>query len=292
MVLINVKKELLSAGGPMSLKVDIRVQTGELISLFGPSGSGKTSILRMIAGLMRPEQGRIEVNGQLWFDHSEKVDLPPRKREIGFVFQDYSLFPHMTVRQNIGFALKDKREARLVDELLDTVHLAELQHQKPVRLSGGQQQRVALARAVARRPKLLLLDEPFSALDIPMRLKLQDEILGIYKRFGITTIFVGHDLSEVFKISRRIFVIERGRVLRQGPPEEIFAEENLSGKFKFAGSIVEIRKERFLSILTVQIGNNFIRVVATEEEMQGLSVGDKIIVASKAFNPIIMKYPQ
>ena len=207
MIRIRLKKKLFTADGPLALDVDFECAQGSFVSLFGKSGSGKTTILRMIAGLTEPSEGFIQVEDEIWLDTSKKIHLPPHKRKLGFVFQDYSLFPHMTVRENLEFALGSPQDREMIEELLDIMHLKELEGRKPENLSGGQRQRVALARAVLRRPKIFLLDEPLAALDTSIRLKLQDEILKIYERFGATTLLVSHDLSEVFKLSRQVFVL-------------------------------------------------------------------------------------
>lgn len=290
MISINIRKKLSFFDGPMDMSVDVNIVSGEFVSFFGPSGSGKTSILRMVAGLMSPDHGRIEVEGKTWFDSDKKFSLHPQARRIGFVFQDFALFPNMTVRENVIFALEDHKDTGYAGELLDVVRLKELENQLPSKLSAGQKQRVALARALARKPMILLMDEPFCALDGLMRLKLQDELLEIYKRFGITTIFVSHDMSEVFKMSHRVFIIDKGRILRSGKPSDIFIENHLSGKFKFTGKIIDIKKDGFLNILVVEVGNNLVRVVATQDEMTGLEAGQSVVVASKAFNPIVMRY--
>lgn len=290
MIKIQLKKQLLTADGSLPLDVDFECAKGAFVSLFGKSGSGKTTILRMIAGLTEPLEGFIQVEDEIWLDTSKKINLPPHKRKAGFVFQDYNLFPHMTVRENLEFALGSPQDRGMIEELLDIMHLKELEGRKPENLSGGQRQRVALARAVLRRPKIFLLDEPLAALDTPIRLKLQDEILKIYERFGTTTLLVSHDLSEVFKLSRQVFVLEQGKISKSGKPAEIFAHSHISGKFKFVGQVLEIYKEGVVNILTIQIGNNLTKVVATDEEIRDIKVGDKIIVAAKAFNPLILKY--
>jgi len=212
-----------------------------------------------------------------------------QERSIGFVFQDYNLFPNMTVRQNLEYALHDKQNKMLVDELLEMVHLTELADRKPHMLSGGQKQRVALIRALARKPKIFLFDEPLSSLDMELRLKLQDEILALYNRFKIPTIFVTHDLSEIYKMSSTVLMLERGQITRTGKPDELFGQEALSGKFKFVGTVLELVQDNFLYIVTIQIGQNLTKVVATEDEAAGLKIGDKVIVAAKAFNPIILR---
>jgi molybdate transport system ATP-binding protein len=148
---------------------------------------------------------------------------------------------------------------------------------------------VALIRALLRKPKIFLLDEPLSALDLELRLKLQDEIIAIYNRFKIATLFVTHDMSEIFKLSDQVIILEQGRIVRTGKPGEIFVEDSLSGKFKFIGTILELRQEDFLYILTIQIGQTLTKATATEQEVKGMQVGDQVIVAAKAFNPIILK---
>jgi len=289
MIKVKAQKKLITSHGPINLNVDFQILDQELITLFGPSGGGKTTILRMIAGLTDPDEGFIQVGEEVWFDSEKKINKPIQERQISFVFQEYNLFPNMTVLENLQYALKDKKDTAMIAELLEMVHLTQLKNRKPETLSGGQKQRVALIRALLRKPKIFLLDEPLSSLDLELRLKLQDEIHIIYNRFKIPTIFVTHDLSEVFKLSNRILILEQGKIVRSGRPGEIFGEDNLSGKFKFVGTILELQKDNFLIIVTVQIGANVTKVVATEEEAHNWVVGDRVIVMSKAFNPIILK---
>lgn len=289
MIKVKAQKDLITSHGPLRLDVDFQIADGEFITLYGPSGVGKTTVLRMIAGLTVPEQGIIEVDGETWFDSAQGINRPVQERQISFVFQDYNLFPNMTILENLEYALKDKNDRHLIDEFLGMVHLTELSQRRPATLSGGQKQRVALIRALLRRPKIFLLDEPLSALDLELRLKLQDEIFALYDRFKIPTIFVTHDLSEIFKLAHQIFVMEEGKIVRSGKPGEIFGEDALSGKFKFVGNILALEKEDFLYIVTVQIGNHLTKVVATEEEVKDCRVGDRVLVAAKAFNPIIIK---
>ena len=289
MIKIRAFKKLLTAEGPLDLDVDFQVQTGEFVTLFGDSGAGKTTILRMLAGLTDPDCGRIEADGEVWFDSDRKINVPAGKRHVGFVFQEYSLFPHMTVRQNLEFALEDKKNSKQIDEFLDLVSLKGLAARRPHQLSGGQKQRLALIRALLRKPRVYLLDEPLSALDLDLRLKLQDEIFVRYRSAGIATIFVSHDLAEVFKLSGKVLVLEGGKIIKAGSPERVFLQERLSGKFKFIGQVVDIADDETVHIVTVQVGNNLTKVVATDEEIYGINKGDKIIVASKAFNPVIVK---
>lgn len=193
--------------------------------LFGCSGSGKTTALRCIAGLETPDSGTISINGKVYFDSKKKVNLPPQKRKIGYMFQENALFPHMNVRQNIEFGLKGRSSAEKmgrVNEMLDLLGIEELEFAYPDELSGGQKQKVALARALAPDPEVLLLDEPFSALDTVVRLKLRKELRAIQKRLGIPVVFITHDPVEAFTMADRMAVFEDGRVQQLGSPEDVF----------------------------------------------------------------------
>jgi len=221
MIDIAITRKLSGPGGQMSLQFNTKIDSGEFVCVYGPSGAGKTSVLRMLAGLLTPDDGHIVTDNTTWFDRAKKVDLKPQLRNIGMVFQEYSLFPNMTVRGNLEFALKKESSADIVDELLQLTELEQLQDQKPALLSGGQKQRVALARALIRRPRLLLLDEPLSALDSVMQAKLQDYILRVHQQFSLTTILVSHDVFEVVKMSKRVLILEEGTIKRDGPPREV-----------------------------------------------------------------------
>jgi len=286
---IAVKKRLFGVDGEMELAVDFTVSEGEFITLFGKSGAGKTTMLRMLCGLEAPDEGVITVGNDIWFDSAKRINLPPQRRQAGFVFQNYALFPNMTVRRNLTFALDKSHDPATVGTLLKTVGLEALAERYPDTLSGGQKQRVALIRALVRRPKILLLDEPLSALDLQMRLKLQDELLRMHRSFGLTTLLVSHDLSEIFKLSDRVVMLEHGGIVRSGTPSELFVSNELGGKFKLTGEVLRIDKDGVLYILTLLIGNSVVRVVATDDEVAEIGIGDSITVASKAFNPIIEK---
>ncbi len=288
MIEISVRKKLKGKISEFELNIDIRIESGDFVAVFGKSGSGKTTLLKMIAGLINPDEGFINVEGEVWFDSRKKINIPPQKRRIGFVFQDYALFPNMTVEENILFAM-DVKDYRSLDEILKLMEIENLRERKPETLSGGQKQRVALARALARKPKILLLDEPLSALDLETRLKLQDEIGTVHRRFNLTTIMVSHDFSEIFKLSNRVFVLSDGKVIKSGKPEDIFIQEKISGKVKFSGQVLKIEKEDVVFIVSVLVGNNVIKVVSVEDEIKDIKVGDTVLIASKAFNPFIMK---
>ncbi len=216
--------------------VDLAFDKGEFVSLLGPSGCGKTTILRMIAGFEAPTTGTILVDGK------DITGLPPNQRQIGMVFQAYALFPNMNVADNIGFGLKiaaaprAEREAR-VEEMLKLIGLPGYGKRFPFELSGGQQQRVALARALAPRPRMLLLDEPLSALDAKVRVSLREEIRSIQKKLGITTIFVTHDQEEALSISDRIVVMNAGKVEQFGTPFEIYNKPKTRFAATFVGTL-------------------------------------------------------
>jgi molybdate transport system ATP-binding protein len=204
------------------LSVQLNCRAGELLSLVGPSGSGKTTILRAIAGLFHATQGSIICQGETWQDSEQKLFLPPHRRHVGLVFQNYALFPHMTVLENIQQALSDnpKHQRHIKAEaLLNKVNLEGLQKRYPKTLSGGQQQRVAVARALARQPQVLLLDEPFSAVDQVTRRKLYRELLNLKQTLAIPIILVTHDLDETALLADRMALLYKGEILQAGSPE-------------------------------------------------------------------------
>jgi molybdate transport system ATP-binding protein len=289
MIQAEINKNLHGANGNFQLEVKLNVAEGEFIALFGPSGVGKTTLLRCLAGLEQAEQGNISVKGQTWLDTAKCVNLAPQLRRVGYMFQDYALFPNMTVRGNLEFALRKDSNKQRVQELIDMMNLGELQNHKPETLSGGQKQRVALARAIASEPNLLLLDEPFSALDAEMCSRLHDELIRLQRSLGITTIIVSHDVGEVYKLTSRVFVMEAGRIVQQGTPAEVFSAGQTSGKFRFTGEILALESMDVLYSLTVLVGNQIVRVVAMPDEALKLRVGDAVMLVSKAFNPMILK---
>ena len=220
MIDFHLTKALHTAAGPRTLDVRLTLTPGELVALTGPSGAGKTTLLRLLAGLSRPDDGFLTWEGQTWYSRARRQWLPPQRRPLGFVFQDYALFPNLTVRENLAFAAEGQPEARrLVDELLRLLELTELAPRRPAVLSGGQQQRVALARALARRPRLLLLDEPLSALDLPTRLRLQAALAEVHRQYQLTTVLISHDPAEIARLAHRVVELDLGQVTRVGPPK-------------------------------------------------------------------------
>ena len=277
-----LKKELLGSDGKIYLEVNERIDDSQLVVLFGKSGAGKSTILKMIAGLMDPEEGRIVIGDEVWFDSRDGINLPPQKRKVGFVFQDYALFPNMSVEKNLYYALDDSNNRHKVDEVLEIMELESLRTQTPQTLSGGQKQRVALARALVREPKILLLDEPLSALDFSMRAKLQDELLRVQRYYNITTILVSHDIAEVYKLASHVLELTSGKISATGTPDEIFGGANISGKFKFSGEILNIAPSDIVFVVSVLVGQSVIKVVCTADEVQGLHVGKRVVLDRKS----------
>jgi putative spermidine/putrescine transport system ATP-binding protein len=225
-----------SYGGGLAVDdVTLEVKGGDLVALLGPSGCGKTTLLRIIAGFLRQTSGNVVI-GEKRVD-----DQPPNLREVGIVFQNYALFPHMTVAENIAYGLAARGESRAlqsdrVAEMLATVRMSEFADRKPRQLSGGQQQRVALARALAVRPRILLLDEPFAALDKNLRLDMQIEIKRLQRQFGLTAILVTHDQDEAMSIADKIAVMNKGRIEQLGSPVSIYDTPHTLFVNSFIGS--------------------------------------------------------
>ncbi|ASO05914.1 ABC transporter ATP-binding protein [Arenibacter algicola] len=289
MINLNLKKTLKSAGGNIDLDMQLTIEKGQFVTLFGESGAGKTSTLRMLSGLLKPDSGTIKVGETTWFDSRKNIDLKPQQRKLGYVFQDYALFPNMSVRQNLEYALRKNQDRTIIEELLEFAELGELDQRKPETLSGGQKQRVALARALVQRPEILILDEPLSALDLKMRIKLQEYLLQVHKKYKLTTILVSHDIGEIVKLSDRVFELQNGRVIKKGTAAEFFGLNKTSAKFRFSGEVLKIQREDVLYVISVLIGNDIIKVVADRTEANNFKIGDQVLVASKAFNPIIQK---
>jgi putative spermidine/putrescine transport system ATP-binding protein len=255
---------------------NLDVGSGEFVSFLGPSGCGKTTVLRMVAGFEEPSGGSISIGGH------DVTSLKPNQRNIGMVFQAYALFPNLTVAQNIGFGLKvggvGKAEAdQRVAEMLAIIKLPEFGDRYPYQLSGGQQQRVALARALAPRPKLLLLDEPLSALDAKVRVSLREEIRSIQKKLGITTVFVTHDQEEALSISDRIVVMYGGKAEQVGTPFEVYNRPATKFVANFVGTL------NVLEGTVTDAGAGKVRVgdsdVVLKQGLNGSKVGDTLALA-------------
>jgi molybdate transport system ATP-binding protein len=281
MIKINIQKLLHGSNGQMNLDVNLDIKQGEFLALSGLSGSGKTTLLRILAGL-EEASGSIKIDDCVWLD--EKFCLSPQKREIGFVFQDYALFPNYSVLENLLYVNKDKQ---LANYLLNITELNELKNRLPQTLSGGQKQRVSLCRALMNRPKLLLMDEPLSALDPAMRTKLQSEILTLHKEFNTTTIMVSHDPSEIYRLSNRVVVLNNGQIIKDTSPKEALLKTNGSAKFSFEGELLDIVKVDVIYVAIIAIGQQLVEIVISNLEAKNLVIGEKINISTKAFAPIV-----
>ncbi|MFK0477011.1 sulfate/molybdate ABC transporter ATP-binding protein, partial [Campylobacter jejuni] len=289
MIKIDIKLPINTAKGKKQLELNTCLKANEITAIFGESGAGKTTLLKIIAGLIKPEFGRIEVGDELWLDTQKNINLAIQKRKIGFVFQDYALFPNMSVKENISYAATSKQK---VEELLSLMNLENLAKIYPKNLSGGQAQRVALARALAREPQILLLDEPLSALDFKMRSFLQDELVKILQHFKITTLLVSHDLAEIYKLSHRILELSDGKIIKDARTNEFFTSSNLSAKLRLSATLLEIKKSDILMIFTLLLNQDIVKITLSEEEFlrtyKNVKIGDTLLLSIKAFNPIIV----
>ncbi len=289
MIELDIKKKLHHPKGEMNLEVQFTLEAQEWLTVYGKSGAGKTTLLKLLAGLINPDEGKIIVNQEVWFDSIQKINLLPQQRNVGLVFQDYALFPNMTVKQNIVYALSKGSKETELGSIIEAFDLKGLLDRKPEYLSGGQKQRVALARTLVQKPKILMLDEPLSALDYDMRMELQDYILKAHQQYDLTTVMISHDASEIIKLSDHVLELKHGVVMQFKAVDHFFQSTNLSGKFKFTGEIVSIISQDFLNIVMVLVGKDVVKVVVDKDEMMQYTVGDRVIIASKAFNPIIQK---
>lgn len=255
---------------------NLKVERGELVSFLGPSGCGKTTTLRMVAGFETPTEGKIIIDG------TDVANKAPNQRNVGMVFQAYALFPNMTVANNIGFGLKiaKKKSEEIknrVQEMLDLIHMSDFGNRYPWQLSGGQQQRVALARALAMSPRVLLLDEPLSALDAKIRVSLRAEIRSIQQKLGITAIYVTHDQEEALSISDRIVVMYDGRTEQIGTPFQIYNFPETAFVASFIGTLNSFNAE------VTDLKNNILSIgnlnLTTSENLEGRKLGDKVMIA-------------
>ncbi len=280
---MHIQKPLEGAEGRMLLDVQLRIEEGSFVAIAGESGSGKTTLLRILAGLERAE-GEIRIGDRYWLQAGSA--LPPQKRRIGFVFQEYALFANMSVLENLLYVDKDPKLAK---HLLSLTGLLSLKDRMPAALSGGQKQRVALCRAMMRRPTLLLMDEPLSALDPVMRARLQHEIALLHREFGTTTLMVSHDPGEIYRLADRVVVLESGRIIRDGSPREVLLQTSGSQKFAFEGELLEVRKADLLYVAVVAIGQQLAEVVIDRHAAARLAPGDRVRVSTKAFAPTLTK---
>ncbi len=281
------------SGNGNSLSIDVDVQAaGGVTVLFGPSGAGKTSILRMIAGIVRPDSGRIALGDKVYFDSESGISLPMQERKIGYVFQNHVLFPHLTAEQNVMYGARPEgnRSARdRARELISMLGIENAADRRPRHLSGGEQQRVALARALATDPRIMLLDEPLSAVDLSTRSRLIEEISAIQRRSGIPFIYVTHNQSEAVRLGDRMIVIDEGKVVQQGAPLEIFNAPRTASVARvvgaeniFVGTILHHHMED--GITTVDINSCLI-----EAPLNGLPAGSRVTIGIRSDDIIVSR---
>jgi len=278
----HLRKQLNAADGPVELDIALDIARGESLALLGPSGSGKTSLLRLLAGLQAADGGYIAAFGNIWLDSAHGIDQPPRRRRAGLVFQDYALFPNMSVQGNVRFALPPGRPARQADELLERVGLGGLARQAPAQLSGGQQQRLALARALAAEPELLLLDEPLSALDGSLRRDLQDALASLREQRHTTLLLVTHDPGEALRLCQRAVLLEAGRVIADMPPHRLFGGGPLADaeqRLTLTGRVLE-RLDGADGSPLYRIAAEGRTCLARPEQHARLQPGDSVLVSA------------
>lgn len=279
MISIQLKKQLNAAQGKLLLDLYFQIKTGAFVSIYGKSGAGKTSLLQMIAGLLSPDAGEIICDDKTWFQSKTKLNLKPQQRSISYMFQEYALFPNMTVRENLLFALEKNQDLSIVDELIAITELHLLEHKKPEALSGGQQQRVALARALVRKPKILLLDEPFSALDEGIKTKLQEYILQLHAQYKMTCILVSHDREAHIKLSDRVLFMEDGSIQKEGTTADLFPKS--TQHFQVEALITKIDKN--IQQIEILVGKRISTISTKNRSIEHLSVGDTILISDPNF---------
>lgn len=271
---VKLGKELHTTSGTTELDIDLQLKAGDFLAITGPSGSGKTTLLRLLAGLTSATRGFIKADDTIWLDTQNHICLPPQSRNVGMVFQSYDLFPNMTVRQNLLYARRNRTDSPIVEELIEITDLGQLTERYPAQLSGGQRQRVALARSLVRQPDLLLLDEPFSALDTPLRLRLQAYISDVHHRLGLTTILVSHDRQALYHLSKNIAVLEQGRLRMLSQPP--ISNPSQHSGLQLRGEVFSIEEDGEGQTVKVLVGHNLIALPV--DEPRQFSVGQTVTV--------------
>lgn len=279
MIQMSVYKQLSSAGATSYLNVSLRIDRGKSLGIAGPSGSGKTTLLKILAGLIKPDSGELTVDGETWFDSDRNINRPSQKRDIGFVFQDYALFPNMTVRKNLEFAFTGKKDIARVDSIMDMLDISSIADQRPGKLSGGQQQRVALGRALIRRPGLLLLDEPLSALDPEMRSKLQQDLRTVASNFEGILIVVSHDPADILHLADRVVLLKKGQTERSGTPAELFVQQSGEKYFPGSAEILDILPDK--RIMVVRTIHGLLSIPFRDNEGDRFQIGDTVSLSIK-----------
>jgi len=282
----HIEKEMKGKTGAVNLVFDAQIMLNDFVSVMGKSGAGKTSLLRMLCGLLTPDSGYIRFGSEEWYNSSTGVNMPPQKRRAGLVFQDYALFPNMTVFGNLKFAA-GRNNIHLINELIELTGLESCANRYPDTLSGGQAQRAALCRTVVNKPRILLLDEPMASLDRDTREHLHKVIISIHDRFAITSILVTHDLSDAFRLSNKLMIIENGNIISFDTPENVISPE-INTKLTLHEIVASIDKGPVSATLTVFIDNSLIKVNIPMEEADNFHRGDNLLMPAQISNPVVI----
>jgi len=293
---VSVRKTLESGGHRFALDIAFRSNATRLV-LLGPSGAGKSLTLRAIAGLLRPDQGRVALDGEVLFDSHAGLDMPAGERRLGYVFQEYALFPHLTVRQNVSFALsrglRNPRRGEALaaaDRWLDTLEIRPFADRYPDELSGGQRQRTALARALAAEPRALLLDEPFAALDASLRIRLRDELRELQSRLALPILLITHDEADVAAFADDVIRIHDGRAVADRPPSDPESTMKISARNQLHGTVTALASGAVNDEveLTLTAGQRIVAVVTHESIARlGLAVGAEAFALVKASSVLV-----
>ncbi len=281
MIHINISRQLQFFNGNKPLSVNIILPKNNIIAIYGESGAGKTTLLKIIAGLVKPDEGFIKMDNTIWLDVKHHINIPPQQRSIGFVFQDYALFPNMTVLQNLQYAANKKEDDSFILHLAEMVSLQSFLHAKPSQLSGGQQQRVALIRALVRKPKLVLLDEPLSALDTDLRYQLGAALQQLQKELSFTAILVSHNKEEVCALAQHVIQLQEGEVVFEGAPKQLFTASRFTGKLQLTAKVISIKPNADVCFIELSTGANTISLTLQLTELKNVSIGDTITIHSE-----------
>ncbi|MFT5645796.1 MAG: molybdate transport system ATP-binding protein [Aureispira sp.] len=271
MLNLDLQKKLYRTEGVQQLRVQMQLKAGDFVAIYGPSGIGKTTLLRMIAGLSQADAGFLSINNNVWFDQKKKLNLSPQKRKVGFVFQDYALFPNMTILENLHFA---NSNSALIQKLLKQTNLEVLKDKKPAQLSGGQQQRVALARALVVESSILLLDEPLSALDHALRQEMQNLIAELHQTYQRTTLMVSHGIPEIINLANKLLVIKDKDTILYDTPKAYFEQENLLDEIEETGIVLAFDNKE----LVLKVGVKTRKMAYSKAILENIQVGDEITI--------------
>ena len=273
---IAIAHTIHAATGKVAMDINVSIEKGSIFALTGPSGAGKTTFLKLIAGLSKPDSGEIKFGDDVWLDSRNRLNMPVQDRKVGFVFQNYALFPNLSVRQNLIYALPKGDSEKIADDLLERSGMTAFGNRKPYQLSGGQQQRVAILRAIASRPKLLLLDEPMSALDSGFRQKVQDMLLDFHREYGFTMLIVTHQIADIFQLAHKVAIMEEGKIAKLGTPSQVFLSTDSEANNMLYAEVLAIEQlSEYLSV-SLLLQHKIVAVTFDLSRINDLNVGDKI----------------